>query len=127
MDKGRINFVQQVIWFCEYAKRNHLSAYERAFWLGLFWLANRLAILNPERDWPVTFFPVGNHELKAATGLEERSIRTLRHQMKLRGLLDYRKGNGKAADPEYKIHYFRNNHSRCHNCIQLDLEQHMLE
>ena len=106
MDKG-VNFVQQMLWFMEFAKTKKLSAYDRIFWVALFCSANKMAMLSPEQEWPADYFPVGNHEFTALSGLEERNIRNIRNRLKQMGLLDFRKGNGKAADPEYRIHYMR--------------------
>ena len=101
------NFVQQTILFMEYGKRNRLTSYERMFWLGLFHIANDLAQKNPKHEWPDDFFPVSNSTFTEWTGLEERNIRTIKNRFRQIGLIDFKKGDGKKSDPEYRIFYLR--------------------
>lgn len=101
------NFISQINMFMEFGKRNRLTSYERMFWIGLFHFANDMAQRNPNKDWPDDFFPVQNSDMTAWTGLEERNIRTIRNRFKQMGLIDYRKGDGKKSDPEYRIFYLK--------------------
>ena len=102
---SQVNFVQQINLFMEYARRNRLTSYDRIFWLGLFYCANRLAMGAENHEWPDDFFQVSNSELDDWAGLEERAIRNSRNRLKQMGLIDFQKGDGKRHDPFYKINY----------------------
>ncbi len=102
---SQVNFVQQINLFMEYARRNRLTSYDRIFWLGLFYCANRLAMGAENHEWPDDFFQVSNSELDDWAGLEERAIRNSRNRLKQIGLIDFQKGDGKRHDPYYKINY----------------------
>ena len=106
---SQINYVQQIKLFMEFGKRNRLTSYERMFWIALFQAANDLALKNPNREWPDDFFPVSNSEMYDWSGLEERNIRAIRNRFTQMGLIDFKKGNGKKADPEYRIFYLQFN------------------
>lgn len=101
------NFVQQINLFMEYGKRNRLTSYERMFWLGLFHIANDLAQKNPKHEWPDDFFPVSNSTFSEWTGLEERNLRSIKNRFRQIGLIDFKKGDGKKSDPEYRLFYLR--------------------
>lgn len=103
----KVNYIQQSRLFMQYAKRNGLSAYERMFWLGLFQIANEMAMQCPDREWPEDYFAVSNAELSAWTGLEIRRIRAIREKLSEAGLIEYRKGERTKRDPEYRIRYLR--------------------
>lgn len=103
------NFILQINLFMEFGKRNRLTSYERMFWLGLFHFANDLAQQNPNHEWPDDFFTVQNSDLTAWSGLEERNIRSIRNRFKQIGLIDFKKGDGKRGDPEYRLFYMRFN------------------
>ena len=79
---SQVNFVQQINLFMEYARRNRLTSYDRIFWLGLFYCANRLAMGAENHEWPDDFFQVSNSELDDWAGLEERAIRNSRNRLK---------------------------------------------
>lgn len=100
---SQVNFVQQINLFMEFGRRNGLTSYERMFWLGLFHVANTWAQRSPNHEWPDDFFPVSNSEIAAWSGLEERNIRTIRNRFKQIGLVDFKKGDGRKSDPEYRI------------------------
>ena len=104
---SQVNFVQQINLFMEFGRRNGLTSYERMFWLGLFHVANTWAQRSPNHEWPDDFFPVSNSEIAAWSGLEERNIRTIRNRFKQIGLVDFKKGDGRKSDPEYRIFYLR--------------------
>lgn len=104
---SQVNFVSQINMFMEYGRRNGLTSYERMFWLGLFHVANMWAQRSPNHDWPDDFFPVSNSEIEAWSGLEERNIRAIRNRLKQIGLIDFKKGDGRKSDPEYRIYYLR--------------------
>ena len=104
---SQINFVEQFNLFMQFAKRNKLSSYERMFYLALFYCANDLARTAENHEWPDDYFPVSNAELTSWSAFDERAIRNTRNTLKQKGLLDFRKGDGKKADPMYKIHYMR--------------------
>lgn len=106
---SRVNFVQQINMFMEFGKRNGLTSYERMFWLGLFHIANMWAQRNQNYEWPDDFFPVSNSEIEAWSGLEERNIRAIRNRFKQIGLVDFKKGDGRKSDPEYRIFYLHVN------------------
>ena len=102
---SQINFVEQFNLFMQYASRNKLTSYERIFYLGLFYCANDLARQTENFEWPDDYFPVSNMELNGWTGFDERAIRNTRNRLKQKGLLDFRKGDGKKKDPAYRIFY----------------------
>ena len=104
---SQVNFVQQINLFMEFGRRNGLTSYERMFWLGLFHVANTWAQRSPNHEWPDDFFPVSNSEIAAWSGLEERNIRAIRNRFKQIGLVDYKKGDGRKSDPEYRLFYLR--------------------
>lgn len=104
---SQVNFVQQINLFMEFGRRNGLTSYERMFWLGLFHVANTWAQRSPNHEWPDDFFPVSNSEIAAWSGLEERNIRAIRNRFKQIGLVDFKKGDGRKSDPEYRIFYLR--------------------
>lgn len=104
---SQVNFVQQINLFMEFGKRNGLTSYERMFWLALFQVANTWAQRSPNHEWPDDFFPVSNSEIAAWSGLEERNIRAIRNRFKQIGLVDFKKGDGRRSDPEYRIFYLR--------------------
>ena len=104
---SQVNYIQQVNLFMEFGKRNGLTSYERIFWLGLFHIANMWAQRSPNHEWPDDFFPVSNSEIEAWSGLEERNIRAIRNRFKQMGLIDFKKGDGRKSDPEYRLFYLR--------------------
>lgn len=104
---SQVNFVEQFNYFMLYARRNKLTSYERTFYLGLFYCANDLARQTENYEWPDDYFPVNNVELSGWTGFDERAIRNTRNSLKQKGLLDFRKGDGRKSDPEYCIYYLR--------------------
>ena len=89
----------------EFSKRNKLSSHERMFYIALFYCANNIAMQNENQDWPSDYFPVSNSELNGLSGFDKRAISNLRNSLKQRGLIDFLKGNGKKADPKYRIFY----------------------
>ena len=103
----RINFIQQYRLIMEYGKRKKLSSHERLFYMALFYCANNIAMQGENQDWPEDFFPVSNLELNGWTGFDVRAIRNLRNSLKQRGLIDFKKGDGKKSDPEYRIFYLQ--------------------
>lgn len=104
---SQVNFVEQFNYFMLYARRNKLTSYERTFYLGLFYCANDLARQTENYEWPDDYFPVNNVELSGWTGFDERAIRNTRNSLKQKGLLDFRKGDGRKSDPEYCIYYLQ--------------------
>ena len=104
---SQVNYIQQINMFMEFGKRNGLTSYERMFWLGMFHIANMWAQRSPNHEWPDDFFPVSNSEIEAWSGLEERNIRAIRNRFKQIGLIDFKKGDGRKSDPEYRIFYLR--------------------
>lgn len=104
---SQVNFVEQFNLFMRYSRANKLTSYERIFYLGLFHCANDLARQTEDFEWPDDYFPVSNVELNGWTGFDERAIRNTRNSLKLKGLLDFRKGDGKKSDPTYRIFYLR--------------------
>ena len=100
---SQVNYIQQINMFMEFGKRNGLTSYERMFWLGLFHIANMWAQRSPNPEWPDDFFPVSNSEIEAWSGLEERNIRAIRNRFKQIGLIDFKKGDGRRSDPEYRL------------------------
>jgi len=102
---SQVNYVQQVNLFMEYARRNRLTSHERIFFFALFHVANTWAQRAENHEWPDVFFQVSNSELHEWSDLEERAIRNTRNCLKQRGLIDFRKGDGKKRDPEYRINY----------------------
>lgn len=104
---SQVNYIQQINMFMEFGKRNGLTSYERMFWLGLFHIANMWAQRSPNHEWPDDFFPVSNSEIEAWSGLEERNIRAIRNRFKQIGLIDFKKGDGRKSDPEYRLFYLR--------------------
>lgn len=100
-----VNFIKQIRLIMEYGKRNKLSSYERMFHIALFYCANQCAMATENQDWPEDYFPVSNSELNGWTGFDERAIRNLRNNLKNRGLIDFKKGDGKKRDPEYRFFY----------------------
>lgn len=104
---SQVNYVQQVNLFMEYARRNRLTSHERVFFFALFHVANTWAQRAENHEWPDVFFQVSNSEIHEWSDLEERAIRTVRNSLKQRGLIDFRKGDGKRSDPEYKINYLQ--------------------
>lgn len=104
---SQINFVEQFNLFMQFAKRNKLSSYERMFYIALFYCANDLARTAENHEWPDDYFPVSNAELTSWSNFDERAIRNTRNTLKQKGLLDFKKGDGKKSDPMYRIHYMR--------------------
>ena len=104
---SQVNYIQQINMFMEFGKRNGLTSYERMFWLGMFHIANMWAQRSPNHEWPDDFFPVSNSEIEAWSGLEERNIRAIRNRFKQIGLIDFKKGDGRRSDPEYRLYYLR--------------------
>ena len=104
---SQVNYIQQINMFMEFGKRNGLTSYERMFWLGMFHIANMWAQRSPNHEWPDDFFPVSNSEIEAWSGLEERNIRAIRNRFKQIGLIDFKKGDGRKSDPEYRLFYLR--------------------
>lgn len=102
-----VNFIKQFKLIMEYGKRNKLSSYERMFYVALFYCANQCAMANENQDWPEGYFPVSNSEINSWTGFDERAIRNLRNNLKQRGLIDFKKGDGKKRDPEYRFFYLQ--------------------
>ena len=102
---SQVNFIQNFRLFMEFSKRSKLTSHERMFYIALFYQANDLAMQDENHDWPDDYFPVSNSELTALTNFDERAIRNTRNALKQKGLLDFKKGNGKKADPEYQIFY----------------------
>ena len=91
----------------EYGKRKKLSSHERLFYMALFYCANNIAMQGENQDWPEDFFPVSNSDMNGWTGFDVRAIRNLRNSLKQRGLIDFKKGDGKKSDPEYRLFYLR--------------------
>jgi len=106
---SQVNFVEQFNLFMRYARANKLTSYERIFYLGLFHCANELARQTENFEWPDDYFPVSNVELNGWTAFDERAIRNTRNSLKVKGLLDFQKGDGKKSDPMYRIFYLRKN------------------
>lgn len=104
---SQVNFIQNFRYFMEYGKRNKLTSYERIFYLALFHFANEMAMQDENHDWPDDYFPVSNSEIKALTDFGERAIRDTRNSLKQKGLIDFKKGDRKISDPEYKIAYMK--------------------
>ena len=104
---SQVNFIQNFRYFMEYGKRNKLTSYERIFYMALFHCANELAMQEENHDWPDDYFPVSNSEMKALTDFGERAIRDTRNSLKQKGLIDFKKGDRKISDPEYKIAYMK--------------------
>ena len=102
-----VNFIKQFKLIMEYGKRNKLSSYERMFYVALFYCANQYAMANENQDWPEEYFPVSNSEINSWTGFDERAIRNLRNNLKQRGLIDFKKGDGKKHDPQYRFFYLQ--------------------
>ena len=102
-----VNFIKQFKLIMEYGKRNKLSSYERVLYVALFYCANQVAMAAENQDWPEEYFPVSNSDIKSWTGLDERMIRNLRNNLKQRGLIDFKKGDGKKCDPEYRFFYLQ--------------------
>ena len=102
-----VNFIKQFKLIMEYGKRNKLSSYERVLYVALFYCANQVAMAAENQDWPEEYFPVSNSDIKSWTGLDERMIRNLRNSLKQRGLIDFKKGDGKKCDPEYRFFYLQ--------------------
>lgn len=102
-----VNFIKQFRLLMEYSKRNKLSSYERMFYIALFYCANQYAMASENQDWPETYFPVSNSEINSWTGFDERAIRNLRNSLKQRGLIDFKKGDGKKRDPSYRFFYLK--------------------
>ena len=102
-----VNFIKQFKLFMEYGKRNKLSSYERMFYIALFYCANQYAMADENQEWPEEYFPVSNSEINGWTGFDERAIRNMRNSLRQRGLIDFKKGDGKKHDPEYRIFYLR--------------------
>ncbi len=102
---SQVNYVQQVNLFMEYARRNRLTSHERIFFFALFHVANTWAQRAENHEWPDVYFQVSNSEIHEWSDLEERAIRNTRNSLKQRGLIDFRKGDGKKRDPEYRINY----------------------
>ena len=100
-----VNFIKQIRLIMEYGKRNKLSSHERMFYIALFYCANQCAMATENQDWPEEYFPVSNSELNGWTGFDERAIRNLRNSLKNRGLIDFKKGDGKKRDPVYRFFY----------------------
>lgn len=106
---SKVNFIKSFELFIEFSKRNKLTSYERMFYIALFHCANAMAQQAENYEWPDDYFPVSNSELAALTGFGERAIRDTKNSLKQKGLLDFKKGNGKKSDPEYRIFYLARN------------------
>lgn len=104
---SNVNFIQSFNMFMEFSKRNKLTSHERMFYIALFHCANNLAMHAENYEWPDDYFPVSNSEMSMLTGFDERAIRNTKNQLKQKGLLDFKKGNGKKSDPEYQIYYMK--------------------
>lgn len=103
-----IKYVTQMNFFIKFAIEKKMTPYERLLWLGIFWSANKLAQRTGELNlWPDGFFPIDMKDLCTLTGLSERAIRKCRDVLKELGLIDYLKGDGKRANPQYKLFYFK--------------------
>lgn len=102
---SQINFISQFNLIMEFSKRKKLSSYERVFYMSLFHMANRLAQSAENHDWPEDFFPVSNSEISEWTNLDERAIRNTRNSLMQKGIIRFKKGDGKKRDPEYQIFY----------------------
>lgn len=116
---SQVNFIQNFRYFMEYGKRNKLTSYERIFYMALFHCANELAMQEENHDWPDDYFPVSNSEMKALTDFGERAIRDTRNSLKQKGLIDFKKGDRKISDPEYKIAYMKR--EGLQNCSDADI------
>ena len=106
---SQVNFIKSFELFIEFSKRNKLTSYERMFYIALFHCANAMAQQAENYEWPDDYFPVSNSEMAALTGFGERAIRDTKNSLKQKGLLDFKKGNGKKSDPEYRIFYLARN------------------
>ena len=106
---SQVNFIKSFELFVEFSKRNKLTSYERMFYIALFHCANAMAQQAENYEWPDDYFPVSNSEMAALTGFGERAIRDTKNSLKQKGLLDFKKGNGKKSDPEYRIFYLARN------------------
>mgnify|MGYP007084305133 CR=1 FL=1 len=104
---SQVNFIQNFRYFMEYGKRNKLTSYERIFYLSLFYLANEMAMQDEKHEWPDDYFPVSNSEIKVLTDFGDRAIRETRNSLKQKGLIDFKKGDRKISDPEYRISYMK--------------------
>lgn len=102
---SQVNFVQQINLFMEYSRRNRLTSHDRILWFGLFYCANTWAMRAENHEWPDDYFQVSNSELEAWAGLEERAVRNSRNRLKQLGLIDFKKGDGRRSDPQYRINY----------------------
>ena len=103
-----INYISQENLFLKLVNDKILTTNERMLWLGIFWSANKLAQRTGDFNlWPDGFFTIKNDQLSALTGLSERAIRKCRDVLKELKLIDFIPGDGKKANPKYKIFYLK--------------------
>lgn len=105
---SQINFVDEFRAIMAESKKKGLPLRERMLWIGLFHMANDNAEYDPETgryEWPDDFFPIANAELNLYTDLNKHAIEELRNKLKQRGYIDFRNGERRTKNPEYKIYY----------------------
>lgn len=98
-----VNYIEEHIRMMEYAAMNRISGNEVLVWNALFHLMNKRSIGNV---WPDQFIPVPNKLVCVYSALSESSMTRARCQLINHGLIQYKPGKKKAADPEYKICFF---------------------
>lgn len=103
-----INYVTQMNCFIKFATEKNMTPHERLLWLGIFWSANKRAQRTGKKNlWPDGFFPIDTKTLCTLTGLSDRAIWNCRDVLKDElKIIDYIKGDGKRANPQYKLFYF---------------------
>ena len=98
-----VNYIEENIRFIEYASMNRVSGNERLIWYALLHIINRHA---NGALWPDQFIAIPNRVLLTYAPVSEDTLIRARNQLVQHGLIEYKPGKKRSADPEYRLCYF---------------------